>query len=1225
MRIPLLLYCLISWLILEITCEPITKIHKEGYCSMRGQCGSFLPVPCAKNIPAVEPESDMFRQSLIETCGADFATGPVCCDESQLESLISQVKQAERIIASCPACWKNFLQFWCSFTCSPDQSTFVNITSLDDHQGVTGADYWVGDHFGSQFFDSCKDIQFGSSNSFAMDLIGGGAKNWHEMVTFMGMKRPFMGSPFQIDFPPMEGRAPSDGLMRYDQDGKLCNDTDPAYRCACVDCQATCPVLPPTPEEQPECRVGLIRCWSFAMLMTYVIVLLLGLTLVLARNKTIGQWCQRFFGINIDQLEARGLYERLALADDDDDEDDQDLLDPDYTPRRYWLNSRVQNWFYYQGLFCARHPWSVILISLVFVFLCSLGWSRLEVEQDPVNLWVSPTSTALAQKNYFDKHFTPFYRTTQIFFVSESDEPIASAERIENIFKLEQEIKSIKSRTYGGTLRDVCFHPTGDVCIVQSVTGYWQGDLDNFDPENWKSHLDACASQPSDCLPEFLQPLKPQMILGGYEDEKYTTAKALILTYVLKNSMNETDVARAEDWEKTLLDTILSHINERPEWDGVRITYSTESSLETELNKSSNTDAKTILISYIVMFIYASVALGRLSSFNIRRWAVDSKFSLGVCGILIVIFSVSTAVGLFSLTGKKITLIIAEVIPFLVLAVGVDNIFILCHEYQRRVELGQDESIEERTAKTLGKMGPSILLSSLSETIAFGLGTMVTMPAVSSFAMMAAIAVFIDFLLQVTCFVSCLALDARRVKDRRADCVPCVTVKAPEVIEKEGFLESMIKLYYVPVILHHKIRYFIAFAFLGLFMLGLSLAPQLPLGLDQRIALPSDSYLVQYFDDMSQYFNVGPPVYFVVKNANLTDRQEQQKVCGRFPACEEKSLANILELERKRANVSFIGEPTSVWLDDFMLWLNPNFECCRLKKQPRRLSNLDRAYYESKPELCKPTDPQRRCVDCIPNYDSTMKAIPQGQAFLDMYDYWINMTPDQDCPLAGKAAYGDAVAVDREQMTVVASHFRTFHTPLRTQDEFISAYASARRIASDLSQELNLDIFPYSVFYIFFEQYTYIVSMAFEILGLAILSIFIVTSSLLGSLRCGLIVMGVVIMILVDVVGVMTLWGVSLNAVSLVNLVICIGISVEFCCHIARGFMVASGNLEDRAGKSMVDVGSSVFSGITLTKFAGIVVLAFTRSKIFQVYYFRMCRSFKKHVHLDDILLLLFC
>lgn len=31
-----------------------------------------------------------------------------------------------------------------------------------------------------------------------------------------------------------------------------------------------------------------------------------------------------------------------------------------------------------------------------------------------------------------------------------------------------------------------------------------------------------------------------------------------------------------------------------------------------------------------------------------------------------------------------------------------------------------------------------------------------------------------------------------------------------------------------------------------------------------------------------------------------------------------------------------------------------------------------------------------------------------------------------------------------------------------------------------------------------------------------------------------------------------------------------------------------------------------VFSGITLTKFGGIVVLAFSKSQIFQIFYFRM-------------------
>jgi len=31
-----------------------------------------------------------------------------------------------------------------------------------------------------------------------------------------------------------------------------------------------------------------------------------------------------------------------------------------------------------------------------------------------------------------------------------------------------------------------------------------------------------------------------------------------------------------------------------------------------------------------------------------------------------------------------------------------------------------------------------------------------------------------------------------------------------------------------------------------------------------------------------------------------------------------------------------------------------------------------------------------------------------------------------------------------------------------------------------------------------------------------------------------------------------------------------------------------------------------VFSGITLTKFVGIVILAFSKSQIFQIFYFRM-------------------
>lgn len=61
---------------------------------------------------------------------------------------------------------------------------------------------------------------------------------------------------------------------------------------------------------------------------------------------------------------------------------------------------------------------------------------------------------------------------------------------------------------------------------------------------------------------------------------------------------------------------------------------------------------------------------------------MDSKISLGIAGILIVLSSVACSIGIFSYFGVPVTLIVAEVIPFLVLAIGVDNIFIIVQTLQ---------------------------------------------------------------------------------------------------------------------------------------------------------------------------------------------------------------------------------------------------------------------------------------------------------------------------------------------------------------------------------------------------------------------------------------------------------------------------------------------------------------------------------------------------------------
>ena len=95
--------------------------------------------------------------------------------------------------------------------------------------------------------------------------------------------------------------------------------------------------------------------------------------------------------------------------------------------------------------------------------------------------------------------------------------------------------------------------------------------------------------------------------------------------------------------------------------------------------------------------------------------------TVGVVGVVIVLLSVASSLGFCSLFGIKATLIIIEVIPFLVLAVGVDNIFILVQAIQRDTRQ-EGEDIPEQVGRVLGVVGPSMLLSSLSESVAFGFG-----------------------------------------------------------------------------------------------------------------------------------------------------------------------------------------------------------------------------------------------------------------------------------------------------------------------------------------------------------------------------------------------------------------------------------------------------------------------------------------------------------------------
>lgn len=218
---------------------------------------------------------------------------------------------------------------------------------------------------------------------------------------------------------------------------------------------------------------------------------------------------------------------------------------------------------------------------------------------------------------------------------------------------------------------------------------------------------------------------------------------------------------------------------------------------------------------------------------------------------------------------------------------SIDNIFILTQSIQRdRRLVGED--VESQIGRIVGHVGPAMLLTSLSESIAFFLGALTPMPAVRLFSLYAGMSVLIDFFLQITIFISLITLDQKRTIQNRFDIFCCLKISKPKPIhptnvnkdsietteiemndekphEIDGFLYRIFKHYYAPFIMNDYIRPLVIFVFFTWLAASIALIPYVKIGLEQNITMPKDSYMIDYFTALKQYLAVGPPVYFIIK------------------------------------------------------------------------------------------------------------------------------------------------------------------------------------------------------------------------------------------------------------------------------------------------------------------------------------------------------------------------
>lgn len=1049
--------------------------------------------------------------------------------------------------------------------------------------------------------------------------------------------------------------------------------------------------------------------------------------------------------------------------------------------------------FFLWGKVVGRFPVLFILAAMATIGGLSVGLKHVVVEENPQKIWVPPGSSTAQQQAYFGAAFDPFFRIEQVIFMDKGgsrprlDQRVAPTtsqtyalaagvrsralmERLgspaqadaaldceagnvltiaafKDMLQLQDAIMNTADSA-GTTLDDICYKPVaGKGCLVESPLNYVKSNwtfLSNMTETNLQYALQ-CAS-PSLIAPGMRKPCwsaigvpaMKDVVLGGQRCCEHvsgingttglcqscnTVAIAGFMTFLV--NADPATQPLAQRWEKE----VFLNLSAAYSSDELAVSYMAQRSIQDEISAVGSQNTFVVIVSYAAMLMYISLALGKFPH------PVYSRMLLGLQGMCIVGGSFVAALGVCSLAGLKITMIVEEVVPFLILAIGVDNMFILYKAFDRRTRTlkgtygdspqhqpllddhslpptpllsegvqaaSSAEPIEETLAFVLAEAGPTITAAAVGEVLAFIVGITTNIPALVQFCVVAAVAVAFDLVFQLTWFTAAIALDARRVEAGRLDLLPCFTYRrlcaggqgsdgasvnsssanedqatggcvSPRshfwafVLEGE-FVKRTLENYYAPVLARPAVKALVLIVWLFCLVGSIIGAGHLQLGLPQQLVLPSGSYLETYFDQQSKYGDAGPPAYIVLQNvdyedpslgtalkalteqtAELTHIIDGPVYSWHAALNEYENLVNASALAQKACPAPLDPSTTPVALRAHQFLANTPIDgdCCQQQGQCGAQFGQDVKFFWA---------PVQHVID---HYNLTGRAA----------EYALNVSTAKRTTTAPDGSTRNASNAGMAPLAIMTSRLRTQHVALRDQHTFISCmqgiYAAISKLAVDLpslsDQALHALLppgtsisshsrgragafsdnqhdansgwlqpaptaggaaFPYSLTYVYYEQYDFIRGVAIENFLLALGAVFCAVM-FLSTPAGALFTTFMVACITIDIVGLMWLWnppvaetqgslgadmkfGVDINAVSVVNLVMAVGLSVEFCVHITTSFLKYTGTRDERAFKAVTSMGSNVVTGITLTKLVGVLVLAWAPSKLFRLYYFRM-------------------
>ncbi|XP_029955152.1 patched domain-containing protein 3 [Salarias fasciatus] len=623
-------------------------------------------------------------------------------------------------------------------------------------------------------------------------------------------------------------------------------------------------------------------------------------------------------------------------------------------------------------------------------------------------------------------------------------------------------------------------------------------------------------------------------VLGGVgvdEEGSVRSAQAVKLFYYLGNQESTAEVL--DLWLRGFKALLSDTFN----YKHIEVSYYTSKSKQEEIDSHTVDGFPLFLITYAIAIVFSVISCLRTDNVRNKVW-------VAVFGVLSAALAIVSSFGLLLYIGVPFVITVANS-PFLILGIGLNNMFILVSDWQHT---HVKDPVPKRMAHTYKEAVMSITITALTDVVKFSIGVKSDFPSVQSFCLYTATSIMFCYIYTITFFGAFLALNGRREEGNR-HWLTCMTVPSDTddnglmynvccvggaydtntEAEKKHPVSNFFKDYYGPFLIKPWVKGAVILLYVAYLMTSIYGCFQIEQGFDLQDLAADNSHVTRFTRKDRQYFSdYGPSVMVIVSES--------------VPYWNDDARHHLQACMTEFTRLKFVHR------DIYTSWLD---------------SYLDYGH--------------QRALD-----------LSDKEGFLDNLSPFFDLHPlfKQDVNLTGNAIYASRFFIQTHDIANASMELAMF---------------SELRSVADICRVASLLVYHQD--FIFYDQYEVVVTSTIKNVGVIAAVMLFVSLLLIPNPLGSLWVTCSIGSVTAGVTGFKALWDVSLDSISMIIFTICIGFTVDFSAHITYAFFSSKkSSPDDKAVEALTNLGYPILQG-TSSIILAVTVLAISEFNTFRTFF----------------------